>query len=102
MRWVIGQNVVFTLVLQTISGTTVEEFTLVAGVFFSLSLFAYMGGLAAIRQAQSRDELRKVNYELRATQALLAENTRIAERAGRAQDQEDPHAMEKLRREGYM
>jgi len=29
-------------------------------------------------------------------------NTRIAERAGRAQDQEDPHAMEKLRREGYM
>lgn len=28
--------------------------------------------------------------------------TRTAERAGRAQDQEDPHAMEKLRREGYM
>ncbi len=28
--------------------------------------------------------------------------TTIAERAGRAQDQEDPHAMEKLRREGYM
>ena len=30
VSWVIGQNVVFTLVLQTISGTTVEEFTLVA------------------------------------------------------------------------
>lgn len=29
-------------------------------------------------------------------------HTRIAERAGRAQDQEDPHAMEKLRRAGYM
>jgi sulfate adenylyltransferase subunit 2 len=29
-------------------------------------------------------------------------HTRIAERAGRAQDQEDPHAMEKLRRGGYM
>ncbi len=28
--------------------------------------------------------------------------TKVAERAGRAQDQEDPHAMEKLRREGYM
>ena len=28
--------------------------------------------------------------------------TKTAERAGRAQDQEDPHAMEKLRREGYM
>ena len=29
-------------------------------------------------------------------------HTKTAERAGRAQDQEDPHAMEKLRREGYM
>ncbi len=28
--------------------------------------------------------------------------TTIAERSGRAQDQEDPHAMEKLRRDGYM
>lgn len=28
--------------------------------------------------------------------------TTVAERAGRAQDQEDPHAMEKLRRDGYM
>jgi len=28
--------------------------------------------------------------------------TNVAERAGRAQDQEDPHAMEKLRRDGYM
>jgi len=28
--------------------------------------------------------------------------TTTAERAGRAQDQEDPHAMEKLRRDGYM
>jgi len=35
---------------------------------------------------------------------IIAElrTTKIAERAGRAQDQEDPHAMEKLRREGYM
>ena len=29
-------------------------------------------------------------------------STNVAERAGRAQDQEDPWAMEKLRREGYM
>ncbi|MCA9513398.1 MAG: sulfate adenylyltransferase subunit 2 [Myxococcales bacterium] len=35
---------------------------------------------------------------------IIAElkRTTTAERAGRAQDQEDPHAMEKLRREGYM
>ena len=29
-------------------------------------------------------------------------NTTVAERSGRAQDQEDPHAMERLRRDGYM
>ena len=34
----------------------------------------------ARRQSYARDELRKVNSELRATQALLAESTRIAER----------------------
>jgi len=35
---------------------------------------------------------------------IIAElrETTVAERAGRAQDQEDPHAMEKLRRDGYM
>jgi sulfate adenylyltransferase subunit 2 len=35
---------------------------------------------------------------------IIAElrQTTVAERAGRAQDQEDPHAMEKLRRDGYM
>ena len=30
------------------------------------------------------------------------QTTNTAERAGRAQDREDPHAMEKLRRDGYM
>ena len=29
-------------------------------------------------------------------------STTVAERSGRAQDQADPHAMEKLRRDGYM
>lgn len=29
-------------------------------------------------------------------------NTTVAERSGRAQDQADPHALEKLRRDGYM
>jgi sulfate adenylyltransferase subunit 2 len=29
-------------------------------------------------------------------------NTKIGERAGRAQDQEDSYAMQKLRKDGYM
>ncbi len=40
----------------------------------------------------------------RTTDEVIAEllTIKTPERAGRAQDQEDPHAMEKLRREGYM
>jgi sulfate adenylyltransferase subunit 2 len=40
----------------------------------------------------------------RTTQEIIVElrATKIPERAGRAQDQEDTYAMEKLRREGYM
>jgi sulfate adenylyltransferase subunit 2 len=40
----------------------------------------------------------------RTTQEILVElrKTNVPERAGRAQDQEDTYAMEKLRREGYM
>ncbi len=38
--------------------------------------------------------VREIIAELRATN--------VPERAGRAQDQEDTYAMEKLRREGYM
>jgi len=29
-------------------------------------------------------------------------NTQVSERAGRAQDQEDAYAMQKLRKDGYM
>jgi len=29
-------------------------------------------------------------------------NTKVGERAGRAQDQEDSYAMQKLRKDGYM
>jgi len=38
------------------------------------------------------------------TEQILVElrATKVPERAGRAQDQEDTYAMEKLRREGYM
>jgi amidase len=39
---------------------------------------------------------------LRAAGAVFLGKTNVPERAGRAQDQEEAYAMEKLRREGYM
>lgn len=53
-------------------------------VFFfmnlGLTLFPFIASTLALRQMQARSELRRVNSELLATQSLLAENTRIAER----------------------
>jgi sulfate adenylyltransferase subunit 2 len=45
-----------------------------------------------------------IDSPARTTQEIIVElrATKIPERAGRAQDQEDTYAMEKLRREGYM
>jgi len=48
-----------------------------------------MSSVVALRQNAARDELRKVNSELRATQALLEENTRIAERVRIARELHD-------------
>jgi len=54
-----------------------------------LMLFAYAASLLALNQLKARDELRRVNSELRATQSLLAENTRIAERVRIARELHD-------------
>ena len=45
-----------------------------------LTLFPFIASLLALKQVKARGELRRVNSELLATQSLLAENTRIAER----------------------
>ncbi|MDT8438264.1 MAG: sensor histidine kinase [Wenzhouxiangellaceae bacterium] len=54
-----------------------------------LMLFAYAASMLALNQLKARDELRRVNSELRATQQLLAENTRIAERVRIARELHD-------------
>lgn len=57
---------------------------LLALVFFLMNLgltsFPFIASLLALRQVRARAELRRVNSELLATQSLLTENTRIAER----------------------
>jgi signal transduction histidine kinase len=60
-----------------------------SGLFLGISLFAFMSSVVVLRQNAARDELRRVNSELRATQSLLAENTRIAERVRIARELHD-------------
>jgi signal transduction histidine kinase len=45
-----------------------------------LTLFPFIASTLALKQMQARSELRRLNSELLATQSLLAENTRVAER----------------------
>ncbi len=87
--WLLAQNVLFVLVLDSIGDNPLGDAALTGGLFLAVSLFAFMSGVVALRQNEARDELRKVNSELRATQALLAENTRIAERVRIARELHD-------------
>jgi signal transduction histidine kinase len=89
IAWLIAQNVLLVLVLRNIPGFALSDAALTGGLFLGISLFAFMTGIVALRQHAARDELRKVNSELRATQALLADNTRIAERVRIARELHD-------------
>lgn len=87
--WIAGQSIIFGLAVQVHPKISLIDSIMVSAIFLGLALFAYMASLVAMRHAQARDELRKVNSELRATQALLAENTRIAERVRIARELHD-------------
>lgn len=87
--WLLVQNVLLVLTINSFPEVEFTEAAFISGLFLGISLFAFIGSIAAIRQNESRDELRKVNSELRATQALLAENTRMAERVRIARELHD-------------
>lgn len=89
MAWLVGQNVLLVLVISRIPDISFSDAALAGGLFLGISLFAFMSGVVALRQHVARDALRKVNSELLATQALLADNTRIAERVRIARELHD-------------
>jgi len=49
-------------------------------LMFGISSYSYVLSLVACRQQNAKEELRKLNSELRATQVLLSESSRINER----------------------
>jgi signal transduction histidine kinase len=58
-------------------------------LYLGFSAFTYVTSLVAKQQADSRDELRRLNSELRATRTLLTESSRIAERVRISRDLHD-------------
>ncbi len=57
--------------------------------YMGFSSFVFTTALVARRQAQARDEQRRLNAELRATRALLAESVRVNERTRIARELHD-------------
>ncbi len=73
------QQYVATLPAEAIETTPLSSFILLL-LMFGISVFSFVLSLIACRQQNAKEELRKLNSELRATQVLLAESSRINER----------------------
>jgi signal transduction histidine kinase len=89
VAWLMVQNVLLAVTVSQIPEISLSEVSTNAGFLLGISLFAFMSSVVVLRQNAARDELRRVNSELRATQSLLAENTRIAERVRIARELHD-------------
>jgi signal transduction histidine kinase len=89
LAWLLAQNILLVAIINNIPDISFTNAAMVGGLFLGVSLFALMSGIVSLRQHIARDALRRVNSELRATQALLADNTRIAERVRIARELHD-------------
>ena len=89
VSWLIIQNVLLAITINRLPQVSLGDASLEAGLFLGVSMFAFVSSVVVLRQNSARDELRKVNSELQATQSLLAENTRIAERVRIARELHD-------------
>lgn len=79
VAWLILQHVPLVPVFEGLGFTPVFA-VLQAIMYVGYSSFTFITGLVARQQAQAREEQRRLNAELRATRALLAESSRMSER----------------------
>jgi len=80
IAWLIAQNLSLIPVFLELPRFNLTEAVLQSALYLGFSTFPFITALVAKRQVQAREELRQVNGELRATQALLAESSRMSER----------------------
>lgn len=89
MVWMVVAHVALVPVLTLVPGFTLLLSVMQACLYFGFSSLMFVTSMAASLLAEEREELRRLNSELRATRALLAESTRIAERMRIARDLHD-------------
>jgi signal transduction histidine kinase len=78
--WVVVQNFSLAPITATLPGFGWFAAFFQAALYLGFSAFTYITSLVARQQADSREEQRRLNSELRATRTLLTESSRIGER----------------------
>ncbi|MCA9840050.1 MAG: sensor histidine kinase [Trueperaceae bacterium] len=89
--WVLGQSLIIFLSLLSSSGVR-DDFlfqVILTMAYFGFQVFALFSTYATLSEAKAKLELAQVNAELRATQDLLTESSRMAERLRIARDLHD-------------
>jgi signal transduction histidine kinase len=89
IAWVVLQSYTLTPIFVAWLDYSVFDAFVQCSLFMGFSAFTFVTSLVAKQQADSRDELRRLNSELRATRTLLTESSRIAERMRISRDLHD-------------
>jgi signal transduction histidine kinase len=91
VAWMVFQNLTLVAVFSTFPemGHSFARSTLQSSINFGIAALAFVVSMVASRQAEERERQRQLNSELRATRALLAESSRIAERMRIARELHD-------------
>ena len=87
--WMVLQTICLTAVFATYDGFSIVLAVLQAVIYTGYALVGFVISTVASQQADEREVQRRLNSELRATRALLAESTRIAERMRIARELHD-------------
>lgn len=90
VAWLVLQNVASIPVMAiTYPNMNVATATLQAGLYLGFAVVVFIASEVARQQADAREEQRRLNSELRATRALLAESSRLSERMRIARELHD-------------
>ncbi|MEO7149777.1 MAG: sensor histidine kinase [Rhodanobacteraceae bacterium] len=89
VAWLVLQNLALVPVFANFPGFDFGNAVLQMSLYFGFSAIAFVTSMVASQQAEAREEQRRLNSELRATRALLAESSRISERMRIARELHD-------------
>ncbi len=89
LAWMLAQNLMLIPIIASYKGWTTVTAILQVCMYLGISALVFFTSMIASLQAEEREAQRRLNSELRATRALLAESTRIAERMRIARDLHD-------------